>query len=86
MPQVLQRNLPRPLSLDLVSEHSKDGANASLRERAEQLLIQEMLTLLRHDAATYPLKVPRPIVPVLSASAYVHVLGTNHSRRHVSEV
>ncbi len=56
--QVLQRGLPRPLSL----EHGPEARNAeeagglSQREAAEALLFSEMKALLQHDAAKYPVK------------------------------
>ena len=55
---MLQRGLPRPLSL----EHGPQARNAeeagqlSQREAAEALLFTEMKALLQHDAAKYPVK------------------------------
>lgn len=57
--QVLQRGLPRPKTLDSLpavkSEEALQGM--SLKESAEALLQNEMLLLLQHDAAKYPIKV-----------------------------
>lgn len=57
--QVLQRGLPRPKTLDSLpavrSEKALQGM--SLKESAEALLQNEMLLLLQHDAAKYPIKV-----------------------------
>ena len=57
--QVLQRGLPRPKTLDSLpavrSEEALQGM--SLKENAETLLQNEMLLLLQHDAAKYPIKV-----------------------------
>lgn len=56
--QVLQRGLPRPLSLDHGPEvrSSEDVGKLSQREAAEALLFSEMKVLLQHDAAKYPVK------------------------------
>ncbi len=58
-PQVLQRGLPRPVSLDHAPEPrtvGEDASKLSLREAAEALLFSEMRALLQHDAAKYPLR------------------------------
>lgn len=57
--QVLQRDLPRPKTLDsLPTVRSQEALQQmSLKESAEALLQNEMLLLLQHDAAKYPIKV-----------------------------
>ena len=57
--QVLQRGLPRPKTLDsLPTVRSQEALQQmSLKESAEALLQNEMLLLLQHDAAKYPIKV-----------------------------
>lgn len=54
--QALQRGLPRPTSLAQLSDVRPGGAAAGLRERAEQLLVQELVVLLQHDNDKYPIK------------------------------
>ncbi|BDA46189.1 Cell division cycle 5-like protein [Coccomyxa sp. Obi] len=56
--QVLQRGLPRPLSLDHGPEvrSSEEAGKLSQREAAEALLFSEMKALLQHDAAKHPVK------------------------------
>lgn len=56
-PQVLQRHLPRPVSLELLPppKQPAEVAAMSLRERAEYELGQELTALLTHDAAAYPI-------------------------------
>lgn len=61
-PQALQRHLPRPASLDLVIPAAKPAADRqrmSLRERAEEALVQELATLLQYDEAKYPVVVSK---------------------------
>jgi len=53
--QVLQRGLPRPLSLDYAPE-ARSAEGLSQKEAAEALLFAEMRALLQHDAAKYPVK------------------------------
>ncbi len=53
--QVLQRGLPRPLSLTGLPEPARGGA-LSQREAAEALLYGELAALLAHDAAKHPLR------------------------------
>lgn len=53
--QVLQRGLPRPLSLDHAPE-ARSAEGLSQKEAAEALLFAEMRALLQHDAAKYPVK------------------------------
>jgi pre-mRNA-splicing factor CDC5/CEF1 len=55
--QALQRNLPRPVALDMLPTSRKDSELAGLGvvELAEELVNREVLALLQHDAATYPL-------------------------------
>jgi len=56
--KALQRQLPRPVSVSLVVPASKSMAERekmSLRERAEEMLSQELVSLLEHDAAKYPI-------------------------------
>eukprot|EP00798_Chlamydomonas_sp_ICE-L_P017404 gene17404-23704_t len=54
--KALQRHLPRPASLDLMAAPVRASAadKLSLRERAEDELANELLLLLKHDAAKYP--------------------------------
>ena len=56
--QVLQRQLPRPVSLDSLPAPKAPGdfAQMSYREKAEAQLQQELSTLLKHDNAAYPIK------------------------------
>ncbi|ODQ56066.1 pre-mRNA splicing factor cef-1 [Saitoella complicata NRRL Y-17804] len=49
--QVLQRNLPRPLYVNLDALMSIAGESEN---DAERLVLQEMATLVAHDAAQYP--------------------------------
>eukprot|EP00983_Pelagomonas_calceolata_P104238 1159002-Pelagomonas_calceolata.AAC.1 len=55
--QALQRGLPRPLTLDLLphGRPAHEQPKLSLRERAEDMLKEEMLTVLAHDASKYPI-------------------------------
>ena len=55
---MLQRGLPRPLSLDHGPEvrGSEEAGNLSQKEAAEALLFAEMKALLQHDAAKHPVK------------------------------
>ena len=55
-PQVLQRGLPRPLSLAGLPEAPRGAGATSAREAAEALVAREMAALLAHDAAKHPLK------------------------------
>lgn len=55
--KALQRRLPRPASLDIATSAIKvvsDHAKLSLREKADNLLVEEIVALLHHDAAKYP--------------------------------
>ncbi len=54
--QVLQRGLPRPLSLTFGPEVKAGTDSQSQKEAAELMLYREMLSLLEHDAAKYPIK------------------------------
>ena len=54
--QVLQRGLPRPVSLTYGPEVKAGADSHSMKEAAELLLFREMLSLLEHDAAKYPIK------------------------------
>ena len=56
--QVLQRGLPRPLSLEHgpQARSAEEAGQLSHREAAEALLFTEMKALLQHDAAMYPVK------------------------------
>ena len=56
--KALQRQLPRPVSLSLVTPAFRSAAEReklSLRERAEEMLSLELVSLLEHDAAKYPI-------------------------------
>jgi pre-mRNA-splicing factor CDC5/CEF1 len=55
--QALQRDLPRPVALDMLPAIRKDSEVAGLgaAELAEELVNREVLALLHHDAAEYPL-------------------------------
>lgn len=55
-PQALQRGLPRPKHADLLPapRPATEWGKLSLRERAEDLVVREVRTLLDHDAAKYP--------------------------------
>lgn len=56
---MLQRGLPRPVSLAGLPEAQRmgeDGRALSAREAAEALVHREMAALLAHDAAKYPLR------------------------------
>jgi len=56
--QAIQRGLPRPVALDLVSAARPEPELASLNstELAEELVQRELLILLQHDSARYPLE------------------------------
>ena len=54
--QVMQRGLPRPMSLMFGLEVKAGADSQSLKEAAELVLYREMLSLLEHDAAKYPVK------------------------------
>ena len=54
--QVLQRDLPRPVSLTFGPEVKAGTDSQSLKEAAELMLYREMLSLLEHDAAKHPIK------------------------------
>ncbi|KXZ44260.1 hypothetical protein GPECTOR_70g491 [Gonium pectorale] len=59
--KALQRQLPRPLTVDNLPAPRPAPAGpsadpAALRERAEELVAAEMVTLLMHDAIKYPVK------------------------------
>lgn len=56
--QVLQRTLPRPVSLDYAPEprSSSDAGSLSQKDAAEALLFSEMRALLQHDAGKYPMR------------------------------
>lgn len=51
---VLQRELPRPLTADEEGVFPDDGATS-----AQLMVAEEMLTMLHHDAAKYPLKLKK---------------------------
>ncbi|GAX75409.1 hypothetical protein CEUSTIGMA_g2853.t1 [Chlamydomonas eustigma] len=56
--KALQRQLPRPVSIDLVVPSSRSAAERermSYREKADEMLTQEMVALLEHDAVKYPI-------------------------------
>ncbi|KAH7615691.1 hypothetical protein Ndes2526B_g09533 [Nannochloris sp. 'desiccata'] len=55
--QALQRNLPRPVALDMLPSIRTDSELVGLGvvELAEELVNREVLALLHHDATTYPL-------------------------------
>lgn len=55
--KALQRGLPRPFALDLLPQPRPDGQLSGLgaAERAEELINREVLALLEHDNAKYPL-------------------------------
>ena len=61
--QVLQRGLPRPRVLDGLGAVRPEGTleGLPLKEAAEALLQNEIMLLLQHDAAKYPIKVLQPI-------------------------
>lgn len=56
--QVMQRGLPRPLTLDGLPQPLpiEQQPSLGLRAQAEQLVLQELKALLAHDAAKYPLQ------------------------------
>ncbi|KAL3148491.1 hypothetical protein ABBQ38_013933 [Trebouxia sp. C0009 RCD-2024] len=56
--QVLQRGLPRPRTLDSLPAVRSEAAlqGLGLKETAEALLQNEVVLLLQHDAAKYPIK------------------------------
>ena len=58
--QVLQRGLPRPKTLESLPAVRSEAAlqGVGLKETAEALLQNEVVMLLQHDAAKYPIKVP----------------------------
>lgn len=55
---MLQRGLPRPLSLEHgpQTRSAEEAGQLSQREAAEALLFTEMKALMQHDAAKYPVK------------------------------
>jgi pre-mRNA-splicing factor CDC5/CEF1 len=55
--QALQRELPRPVALDMIPSARSDAEVAGLgvAELAEELINREVLALLQHDSAKYPL-------------------------------
>ena len=56
--RALQRQLPRPVSIDLVRPVPKSASEKekmSVRERAEDLLAKEIVAMLEHDNAKYPI-------------------------------
>lgn len=57
--QVLQRGLPRPKTLDSLPAVRPEASlqSLALKEAAEALLQNELVLLLQHDAAKYPIKV-----------------------------
>ena len=57
--QVLQRGLPRPRTLDSLPAVRPEASlqSLALKEAAEALLQNELVLLLQHDAAKYPIKV-----------------------------
>ena len=69
--QVLQRSLPRPVSLTFGPEVKAGTDSQSLKEAAELMLYREMLSLLEHDAAKYPIKESRKDKRVRSVSCLV---------------
>ncbi len=54
--QVLQRGLPRPVSLTFGPEVKAGTDSHSQKEAAELMLYREMMSLLEHDAAKFPIK------------------------------
>mmetsp|Transcript_23430 Transcript_23430/g.51433 ORF Transcript_23430/g.51433 Transcript_23430/m.51433 type:complete len:829 (+) Transcript_23430:239-2725(+) len=55
--KALQRHLPRPAATEHLAPPARSAAEQSklsVRERAEELLAQELVLLLQHDAAKYP--------------------------------
>ncbi|GFR40753.1 hypothetical protein Agub_g1364 [Astrephomene gubernaculifera] len=58
--KALQRQLPRPLSVDSLPgpkpAPSSSAPAAALRDRAEELVAAEMAALLTHDAIKYPVR------------------------------
>lgn len=56
LPQVLQRGLPRPSSIQGLPQPKAPAelAAMSLRERAEAELAAELAALVEHDNAAYP--------------------------------
>lgn len=57
--QVLQRGLPRPMSVTYGPEVKAGADSQSAKEAAELVLHREMQSLLEHDAAKYPIKESR---------------------------
>ena len=56
---MLQRGLPRPKTLDSLPAVRPEASlhHLGLKEAAETLLQNELVLLLQHDAAKYPIKV-----------------------------
>jgi pre-mRNA-splicing factor CDC5/CEF1 len=58
---VVQRNLPRPLSLDLVPKPATQAAIAAMSdegEAARHMILQELVQILNEDAKAFPANMP----------------------------
>eukprot|EP00889_Picochlorum_renovo_P004366 jgi/Picre1/31396/NNA_006748.t1 len=58
---VVQRNLPRPLSLDLVPKPATEAAIAAMSdegEAARHMILQELVQILNEDAKAFPANMP----------------------------
>lgn len=66
--QVLQRGLPRPKTLDSLPAVRPEASlqSLALKEAAEALLQNELVLLLQHDAAKYPIKVGHAVEALIS--------------------
>ncbi|XKL60760.1 hypothetical protein PGB90_007817 [Kerria lacca] len=52
--QVIQRNLPRPIDVTIILRPNKADSNMSDLQRAEELIKEEMITMLHYDALQDP--------------------------------
>jgi hypothetical protein len=66
--QVLQRGLPRPKTLDSLPAVRPEASlqSLALKEAAEALLQNELVLLLQHDAAKYPIKVGHAVEALIN--------------------
>ena len=70
--RALQRQLPRPVSVELVAPLARSGAEReklSMRERADEMLALELVAMLEHDAAKYPIPTGKDKVDKKAAKA-----------------
>ncbi|XP_026681581.1 cell division cycle 5-like protein isoform X2 [Diaphorina citri] len=57
--QVIQKNLPRPFDINIVLRPSNSDPPLSELQKAEELIKQEMITMLHYDALETPLSVDK---------------------------